>query len=95
MYSVYILIKNKKPVYVGCSSNVKNRISKHKSTKDFDEYIILKEYTNKKEALSAENGLIRFVSIFGGSEWLNEKNIHLLIEGNFKGFNNQYQTINV
>ena len=88
MYSVYILVKNKKPIYVGCSGNVKNRISKHKSSKEFDEYIILKKYKLKKDALLAENGIIRFISMFGGSEWINDKNIHLLIEGSNRGFNN-------
>tara|TARA_R100001244_G_scaffold111328_1_gene82348 strand:+ start:515 stop:796 length:282 start_codon:yes stop_codon:yes gene_type:complete len=87
-FKVYILIKNKKPVYIGCTNNIKNRISSHKQEKDFDEYLILKSYKTKKEALTAENSLIRFISYFGGDEWINCKQIILQCEGDFKGFKN-------
>jgi hypothetical protein len=87
-FSVYILIKDKKPIYIGCSSNVENRVSKHKLIKNFDEFIILKTYKTKKEALIAENSLIRFISVFGGKEWLNSKDAMLCLTGDLKGFNN-------
>jgi len=87
-YEVYLLIKDKKPVYIGCSVNLKNRLKSHRLSKDFDSYIVLKRYSDKKEALSAENALIRFISIFGGDEWLNSKDIQLVFEGSFKGLNN-------
>tara|TARA_R110000823_G_scaffold117992_2_gene241684 strand:+ start:552 stop:842 length:291 start_codon:yes stop_codon:yes gene_type:complete len=87
-YYVYLLIKDKKPVYIGCSVNLKNRLKSHRLSKDFDSYIVLKQYRDKKEALSAENALIRFISIFGGDEWLNSKDIQLVFEGSFKGLNN-------
>lgn len=86
-WCVYILIKEKKPIYVGCSVNLYNRLISHKKNKDFTDYIILKKYNNKKDAYCAENALIRFISIFGGNDWLNEKYIQLLIEGNIKGLN--------
>lgn len=86
-YSVYILIKNKQPIYIGSSSNVKNRISKHKINKDFDEFIVLKNYKTKKESLIAENSLIRFISIFGGKEWINSKDAMLCLTGESRGFN--------
>ena len=94
LHLVYILIKDKKPVYVGCTSNLKNRLSKHKLTKDFDEHIILKEYVNKKEALSAENSIIRFISIFGGDEWINKKNVLLVFDGFYKGLNDMVKEVN-
>ena len=87
-YCVYLLIKDKKPVYIGCSVNLKNRLKSHRLSKDFDSYIVLKQYNDKKEALSAENALIRFISIFGGEEWLNSKDFQLVLMGNYKGFNN-------
>ena len=87
-YYVYLLIKDKKPVYIGCSVNLKNRLKSHRLSKDFDSYIVLKQYNDKKEALSAENALIRFISIFGGDEWLNSKDFQLVLMGNYKGFNN-------
>ena len=67
-----------------------NRLSKHKSTKDFDSHIILKEYNTKEEALCAENALIRFVSYFGGEEWLNGRFCALELEAGFRGFRNIY-----
>jgi hypothetical protein len=87
-YYVYLLIKDKKPVYIGCSVNLKNRLKSHRLSKDFDSYILLKQYNDKKEALSAENALIRFISIFGGDEWLNSKDFQLVLMGNYKGLNN-------
>lgn len=29
---VYALIKNEKPIYIGCTSNIKNRVRSHKLT---------------------------------------------------------------
>jgi hypothetical protein len=92
-YYVYILVKNKLPIYVGCTSCLKSRLSKHKVTKDFDEHFILKEYTNKKEAFSAENSIIRFISVFGGEEWVNKKDVLLVFEGFYKGFNTEIKEV--
>ena len=87
-YCVYLLIKDKKPVYIGCSVNLKNRLKSHRLSKDFDSYIVLKQYNDKKQALSAENALIRFISIFGGGDWLNSKDKDLVFMGGYKGLNN-------
>ena len=87
-FSVYLLIKDKKPVYVGCSCNVKNRISHHKKTKEFDKYYTLKKFETKEQALIAENILIRFISVFGGENWLNSKDVNLVLDGFYKGYNN-------
>ena len=86
-FYVYLLIKDKKPVYVGCSCNVKNRIQHHKKTKKFDSYYILKRYDNKEKALIAENILIRFISVFGDDNWINSKDINLVFDGFHRGFN--------
>ena len=59
----------------------RTRLSKHKSTKDFDSHLILNSYKSKKEALIAENSIIRFISIFGGEGWLNSKHWDLEIKG--------------
>ena len=80
-YIVYLLLKNGKPVYVGCTCNLNNRLSKHKQNKDFDSHYKLKTYNTKKEALCAENSLIRFISVFGGDQWLNSKDCLLELDG--------------
>ena len=65
VYSVYVLIKNKKPTYIGQTSDIEKRIIKHKKTKDFDSYFILLRTNNKKEALKVEINLIRYNKAFG------------------------------
>lgn len=87
-FSVYLLIKDNKPIYVGCSSNVKNRISNHKRTKKFDDYYVLKKFETKEQALIAENILIRYISVFEDDKWLNSKDINLVFDGFYKGYNN-------
>ena len=72
-YLVYVLIKNKQPVYIGCTSNIINRINKHRKSKDFDRHVIIEKYDNKKEALSAERSLIKYVSLFESIDNINAK----------------------
>lgn len=76
-HSVYILISKGKAVYIGCSCNVLNRLSKHRKDKEFDSHIVLKTYKSKKEALIAENSIIRFLNLFGDGDWYNSENILL------------------
>lgn len=64
-YAVYILISDREPVYIGCTSNIKQRLISHKSEKNFNSCFILKSYDTKRDALIAENSLVRFVSVFG------------------------------
>ena len=64
MNYVYILIKDKTPVYIGVTSNVSNRISKHKKTKDFDGYLIFYESESKQECLLIERSIIKFHSLY-------------------------------
>lgn len=66
-YVVYVLVKDLKPCYVGVTPRrrIIDRIREHKATKkDFDTYIMLKNYKTKKEALIAENAIIKLNSIF-------------------------------
>lgn len=93
-YYVYILLKDKNPIYIGSTKNVSIRISQHRKTKDFDNFYVLSSYSNKKDSLIAENSLIRFVSVFGDDKWLNGKNIHLLYDGFIKGLNKECKDYN-
>ena len=63
-HCVYALIKNGNCVYIGCTSNINKRIVSHKETKDFDSHTIIKSYNSKKDALNAENAIIRFIGHF-------------------------------
>jgi len=72
-YHVYALIKGTYPIYVGCSCSLSTRLSKHKKTKDFDYHLIIKSYDNKKDALVAENAIIRYLSYFANDENINGK----------------------
>jgi len=65
IHFLYALIKKNKPVYVGVSSNIRNRIKQHKRNgKDFDKYVIIKRFDDKKKAFIAENSIILFNSLF-------------------------------
>ncbi len=63
MYSVYCLIKDGNPFYVGMTSNIKVREKSHKIDKDFDYLFVIKNYQTKKDALIAENSILRFLSL--------------------------------
>lgn len=67
MYVVYCLVKDLKPCYVGVTPKhrVSTRVKEHKALgKIFDTYLVIKEYNTKKEALIAENAIIKLHSIF-------------------------------
>ena len=73
-YQVYVLINETTPIYVGCTSCISTRVKAHRSRgKKFTDYVIVKSYDNKKDALIAENSLIRYLSIFGNPENVNGK----------------------
>tara|TARA_R110002020_G_scaffold115776_2_gene265907 strand:- start:39 stop:374 length:336 start_codon:yes stop_codon:yes gene_type:complete len=65
VYYVYVLLKNKKPTYIGLTTCVKHRISTHKKTKDFDSYFILERTNDKKIAMAVELNLIRYNKAYG------------------------------
>lgn len=87
-YSLYVLINNGRGVYLGCSCNVKNRVSKHKEDKVFDDHIVIKTYDTKKEALASENAIIHFLAAFGDSKWYNMQGILVTMQANEKGVKN-------
>lgn len=81
---VYCLILNEKPIYVGCCVNTKRRELSHRQSKIFDYLLIIKKYNNKKQALIAENSIIRFMSILNDVDIINGLNIHLHLEKQLK-----------
>lgn len=89
-YSVYVLIKNGLPVYVGCSLNVNNRLSYHKKHKDFDTHTVIEAFVDKKQALAAERSIIKFYTLFRSHKWYNGENIVLVFE---KQFNPKYSKL--
>ena len=62
-YVVYILVKNGKPIYIGKTQSLNERISSHK-IKDFDEYIIAGCYKDWHTAGFHEKCLIDFAVKF-------------------------------
>ena len=78
-YTVYALILNKEPVYIGMTSNIKLRINQHrKSDKTFDSfYIIESRISDKKQALAVERTLIKFISAFGKEVYNTQAFFHL------------------
>lgn len=64
VFSVYVLIKKGNPIYIGCTQDVKRRISQHKKNHSFDKYVVIKNYQNKRDAFNAENSILRFCSLF-------------------------------
>lgn len=79
-WKVYALCRNKNCIYVGCTSNLKNRLKQHKSNKNFESYIVLSKHNNRKDALLAERSIIKFLSVFGSDEIYNSKYETLSLE---------------
>lgn len=76
-YCVYVLTNKGKAIYIGCTKDIKRRLTEHKENKEFDKHIVIKKTISKKEAYSIENTLINFVTLFGDSNWYNSENIVL------------------
>lgn len=73
LYYVYALIKDRKPIYVGCTCDVLKRVSQHKIKKEFSGYVIIEVFKSKAEALISERGIIKFISLQNNNENLNAK----------------------
>ena len=73
---VYALIKNKKPVYVGCTAKIDIRIKCHKRNKDFDSFVIIEKFDNKRDAYICERGIVKFVSLQNDDYNINSKYIN-------------------
>lgn len=60
IWSVYFLYLNSEIIYIGCTSNIKQRMSSHKQKRKFDSYSIHYYSSDKDRAESVEKILIRF-----------------------------------
>jgi len=76
-WSLYVLIKDGKCVYVGATSDPSRRKKQHRKDKVFDEMYIIKEYETKELCFNAENAIISFVTLFGDGNWYNAENVIL------------------
>jgi len=72
-YDVYILIKDGKIIYVGCTSNLSKRVLSHRKDKDFDSVSRLYFSDVKRDALRVERLFTMFVGQFCNPELLNFK----------------------
>ena len=72
-YYLYVLYKEKsnKPIYIGLSCNLKQRINQHRKNKDFDAVALIENYEKKDEGLIAERALIKFFSLFKNENIVN------------------------
>lgn len=70
-HTVYALMLNGNPIYVGCCMDIKQREKSHRLSKTFDYLIVIKEFNNKNDALIAENAIIRFMGVFNEEFFLN------------------------
>jgi hypothetical protein len=62
---VYVLIKDTKPVYVGCAVVVSKRLKEHKGAgKIFDSHYVIYRSNKKSESLLVERTLIKFLTLF-------------------------------
>lgn len=70
-HTVYVLMLNGNPIYIGCCMNIVTRESAHRKLKKFDYLLPLKVFSNKYDALIAESAIIRFISLFEKGQFLN------------------------
>lgn len=70
-HTVYALMLDYKPIYVGCTMDLNKREKQHRKIKTFDYVLVIKIYDNKQDALIAENAIIRFMSLFIKGSFLN------------------------
>jgi hypothetical protein len=76
--SIYFLFLNKKIVYIGTTTDVKRRVTQHKSNKKFDSYYVFKENLTLDEAFFLEKNLVHFVTLFSDGSWYNKENWELV-----------------
>jgi hypothetical protein len=79
-YYLYALIKCGKAVYIGVTKDTLRRRTQHRKDKDFDNLIVLQQYTNKKECLAGERAVISFLTYFGDGNWYNSECIFKAID---------------
>lgn len=84
-YCVYVLFYQSKPVYVGCTSQMRIRLSQHKKNgKVFNTYSILELFEHKKEALAFERGIIKYLTLTGLTPSYNTEYPFIVLEREFK-----------
>lgn len=83
-YSVYVLIKKGNPIYLGCTKDVKRRITQHRKNKEFDTYRVIKSYNNSKDAFQCENAILRFSTMFYPNNLKNAKDKNILYSNIYK-----------
>ena len=81
-YHLYVLynVKTMKPVYIGLSCSIRNRIYKHEKNKKFDGVLIIESFKNKNEGLAAERCLIKFFSYFQLESIINGLYINICLD---------------
>lgn len=72
-FSVYVLLSNSKPIYVGTTQDVQRRLKEHSKKIDYDFHVIVKSYESKKDAFNAENAILRYESLFNCNNLKNVK----------------------
>jgi hypothetical protein len=72
-YYVYALFYNEMPVYVGCTTDIENRIRAHKTGKKFDSYRIIYQNSNKGKALQFERACIVFLKVISDNHYNKQK----------------------
>jgi len=70
LYVLYDTNKHK-PIYIGITSNLKQRVKKHLKSKSFDGVWIVESFNDKKDCLIAERTLIKYLSVFIQDDLLN------------------------
>ena len=85
-YSVYVLFYEDKPIYVGCTSDIENRLRQHRSTKIFNEYQIIYSDMDKSKAYKFESICILFLNSINDCKtfnkrtgWIRGKRISVLV----------------
>jgi predicted GIY-YIG superfamily endonuclease len=78
-YSVYALIGTKRPVYIGMTTNIQERLHRHRANgKVFGSHYIIETFRDKSQALAAERVLIKFLSLFGNEIYNTQAFFHLI-----------------
>lgn len=71
-YDIYLLIYLDEVIYVGVTSNIKNRINCHKSVRKFDSYMVFASETDKHTASRIERLCIRLLANFSENRLQNK-----------------------
>lgn len=77
-WTLYVLINDSIPIYVGVTSNIKNRLLVHRSKgKQFTNHLEIETFKEKAHAFAAERSIIKYLSVFGDDTNINGKYVNL------------------